>query len=624
MSKLVGRNFEDLLQASTCAIPVFEELLPPPHNKVILDFLFTINEFLAYAKLRLHTDTSLGFFETNVTRLGDLFRKFVDVSTCSEFRTVDLPQEEAARGRRKAALMKKAAEASSAAGTAAATQRQPAKASSGPKIRAFTMSTYKMHSLADYPGAIRRLGTLDNYNTQTGELEHRRVKRFYSRTNKIKFTLGITKQQQRERILHRMREQDPHIQQLKNQKGNRKTTQPENQDSLPSVGFEAEDPLAYTSPKDHYHMSTTTRHQLSLTRWLRLHAADPAFKHFLPRLKNHILARLEGRTLDGDNDSFTPEQQNSLVFLNNCIYRHKVLRVNYTTYDLRRDQDSLNPRTQADIMVLSHDDGGEGPKHAYWYARIIGVFHTYVARVDTAGEPLHVDFLWVRWFGRDLTHKSGWKAKGLPQIGFVPDDGTGDAFGFVDPNDVIRAVHLIPAFAYPCTETLLGHSVARLEKEYDTDWTYFYVNIFVDRDMFMRFRGGGVGHKSTRDATRCFYDDHDPMDVPKDDNHDESAAETDTEVIADRALPLADKDPPELQEGGEDIEEEEEDTPESEEEDYGYDGLGSGQSDEDGEVLPDKDGGSSEDGGSEGEVDPEDGEGPDFDDVEDREGFAAL
>lgn len=29
------------------------------------------------------------------------------------------------------------------------------------------------------------------------------------------------------------------------------------------------------------------------------------------------------------------------------------MRVNYTTYDMRRGQDSVNPRTQADIMILA-------------------------------------------------------------------------------------------------------------------------------------------------------------------------------------------------------------------------------------------------------------------------------
>lgn len=35
---------------------------------------------------------------------------------------------------------------------------------------------------------------------------------------------------------------------------------------------------------------------------------------------------------------------------------------------------------------------------------------------------------------------------------------------------------------------------------------------FVDRDMAMRFRGGGVGHKSTRVATDSFLTDRDRLD----------------------------------------------------------------------------------------------------------------
>jgi hypothetical protein len=30
--------------------------------------------------------------------------------------------------------------------------------------------------------------------------------------------------------------------------------------------------------------------------------------------------------------------------------------------------------------------------------------------------------------------------------------------------------------------------------------------------MIMRFRGGGVGHKSTSEATRCLFNDRDPLD----------------------------------------------------------------------------------------------------------------
>jgi hypothetical protein len=57
-----------------------------------------------------------------------------------------------------------------------------------------------------------------------------------------------------------------------------------------------------------------------------------------------------------------------------------------------------------------------------------------------------MEFLFVRWFGCDLSPKPGWRAKRLIQLGFVPGNGP-DAFGFIDPAQVIRSLHLIPAFA---------------------------------------------------------------------------------------------------------------------------------------------------------------------------------
>lgn len=61
-----------------------------------------------------------------------------------------------------------------------------------------------------------------------------------------------------------------------------------------------------------------------------------------------------------------------------------MLRVNYTTYDMRRAQDSLNPRVpgHADIMVLSPENEDENnDPHPYWYARIIGIFHAHVRHI---------------------------------------------------------------------------------------------------------------------------------------------------------------------------------------------------------------------------------------------------
>ena len=57
----------------------------------------------------------------------------------------------------------------------------------------------------------------------------------------------------------------------------------------------------------------------------------------------------------------------------------------------------------------------------------------------------------------------------------------------------------------------------------------------------MRFRGGGVGHKSTREATDFFKRDRDPLDVPRKANIDdeENTLAEEWEEIED----YADEDP---------------------------------------------------------------------------------
>ena len=180
---------------------------------------------------------------------------------------------------------------------------------------------------------------------------------------------------------------------------------------------------------------------------------------------------------DGGESTFSDEDQRTVTFVNNRIFKHKVLRINYTTYDMRRSQDSMNPRTHAGIMVLScEDEEDKGKQHPYWYARIIGIFHAHVRHVGPSSkcsEPQRMEFLWVRWFGRELSHCAGWKAKRLHRVGFDEQD----QFGFLDPNDVIRGVHLIPAFEHGQISDKLGPSIARQPDENDKDWAYYYVNM---------------------------------------------------------------------------------------------------------------------------------------------------
>lgn len=206
------------------------------------------------------------------------------------------------------------------------------------------------------------------------------------------------------------------------------------------------------------------------------------FQSFLPRLKDHLLGRLLGHSFDGDETFFSDDDRNTVHFVNNRFYKHKVIRINYTSYDMRRCQDSVNPRTHADIMVLSHEDQDEQDPHPYWYARVIGIFHAYVRHVGLASkseEPQKMEFLWVRWFGRDMQHRGGWKSQRLHRVGFVDSDNP-EAFGFLDPNEVIRGVHMIPAFAHGHTSDLLAPSIARQAVENDEDWRFYYIGRCVE------------------------------------------------------------------------------------------------------------------------------------------------
>ena len=74
---------------------------------------------------------------------------------------------------------------------------------------------------------------------------------------------------------------------------------------------------------------------------------------FIPKLKDHLLGHLWNQLYDGDQDPFSDHDCMSVHIVDNRIYSSQVLRIDYTTYDIHRDQDSVNPHTHPDIMVLS-------------------------------------------------------------------------------------------------------------------------------------------------------------------------------------------------------------------------------------------------------------------------------
>ena len=63
-----------------------------------MKLLYRTAEWHAFAKMRLHTDTTLKHLEGLTTELGKLMRGFED-SICSHFQTFELPREVEARKR---------------------------------------------------------------------------------------------------------------------------------------------------------------------------------------------------------------------------------------------------------------------------------------------------------------------------------------------------------------------------------------------------------------------------------------------------------------------------------------------------------------------------------------------
>ena len=180
-----------------CSIPVFEGLLPEPFNGMVLRLLYKAAEWHALAKLRMHTDSTLGLLEVTTREFGQLMRQFRD-RTSDEFNTVELPRKKGT---------KKGGGHSS-------------------KKKTLNLNTYKFHSLGDYVKTIRLFGTTDSYSTQVvsplvnhaecteayslqGELAHRVVKRLYGLTNKKNAAEQISRRYQRTHHFNTSESLDP-------------------------------------------------------------------------------------------------------------------------------------------------------------------------------------------------------------------------------------------------------------------------------------------------------------------------------------------------------------------------------------------------------------------------------
>ncbi|KAG1832562.1 hypothetical protein F4604DRAFT_1945993 [Suillus subluteus] len=479
MSNMAARNFEDLLQ---CSIPVFEGLLPDAHNKILLDLLFVMAHWHGLAKLRMHSDLTLEILDQQTTDLGEHFRHF-KAKVCNAYRTQELDREVELRSRRQAKEAAKRAgkctvdsigqgagarrpwAGANAKGKQKANPEQPQGAPlprQPKKKKSFNFHTYKFHALGDYVASICRFGTTDSYSTEPGELEHRTPKSRYRRTDRRDFIHQLAQIERRQTHLRRIKEWQ--------------------QKWAPDVKSDE----TASDPQLHHQIGKSEKVFEEFGHYLRSHVRDPATKDFLPRLKDHILDRV-GTSEPAEVTPHSNHERSSILFKRGRIYHHSLMRLNYTTYDVRRAQDVINPKMpHCNIMLLQHGHIEDGN---YRYAKVLGIHHVNAVCTGNVYEARRMEFLFVRWYEPVQSH--AWETHTLSRVRFLPLENP-NAFGFVNPGDVLRACHIIPAFSQGQRNPNVGISPLAGDKH---DWKEYYVNSFVDRDMLMRFHFGlGVGH----------------------------------------------------------------------------------------------------------------------------------
>ena len=132
--------------------------------------------------------------------------------------------------------------------------------------------------------------------------------------------------------------------------------------------------------------------------------------------------------------------------------------------------------------------GWNNDPHPYWYTCIIGIFHANIHHIgpeSTSWEPIQMDFLFVCWFGCNSDPQPGWKSRRLIWLGFIPGNDGSD-FGFLDPNQVIRGIPLIPDFHWgQVTKYLPRLPIAHGNDNPDHDWQLFYIGMYIFKKNYL-------------------------------------------------------------------------------------------------------------------------------------------
>lgn len=236
-------------------------------------------------------------------------------------------------------------------------------------------------------------------------------------------------------------------------------------------------PAAEASQETEATISTGSKSSVYLPRWLNAHRRDPALMVRLlsgratvtNRLKQGFMELLLAHLCDrlfADRNSTEP-----IFIQNDTLYKHPILTIDYTSYDLKREQDIIHlGYGREGIMVYTPTLGGNEP---WSYANILAIYHIIV-RTASNPEPKRLTVIWVRWMECSASSLSGPNSRNFTRVSFVPWSGIpGSMSDFVDPSHIVRGCHLLPAFALGRTQNLLDPSIAQ---DPEGDWCAYYAN----------------------------------------------------------------------------------------------------------------------------------------------------
>jgi hypothetical protein len=141
----------------------------------------------------------------------------------------------------------------------------------------------------------------------------------------------------------------------------------------------------------------------------------------------------------------------------------------------------INAGTSCCNVMLLTDDADSSSPHHFLYACVLGAYHANVIYVGPGmrdNQPRRFEFLWVQWYEviNPASSANGWNNSTLDTVHFPPMYHNG-SFGFVDPRDVLRGCHILPAFAKG-KRRVDGVSVSRCAKD-GTDYHIYYVGRYV-------------------------------------------------------------------------------------------------------------------------------------------------